>query len=340
MKRLLTILLLAPVCGLAQSSPDPFMGDWQGQVALNGAAQEVAVYLIPRGEGRYEAKIVRAFNERCPVLHHLQGRLADGRLFLLDAIPLDPAHVLRVTEDGVVVNAALWRGDLAQKAALGTVEGRLRGTFALKHIRRHSPTLGKEPPAGARVLMGKTGGLEAWQRVGKPNEAPQWKALGNGVFEVHGGDIVTKEKFRDCQLHVEFRLPYMPHATGQGRANSGVYLQGRYEVQVLDSYGLSGEDNECGGIYHVAKPRVNMCFPPLQWQTYDITFRAPRFENGRKVANARITVVHNGVVIQDDTELPGPTGGAIDQNEAAPGGLKLQDHGNPVQYRNLWLLPR
>lgn len=166
-------------------------------------------------------------------------------------------------------------------------------------------------------------------------------SLVDGAMEVKGGtgNIVTKDRFRDFKLHIEFRTPFMPAARGQGRGNSGVYLQGRYEIQVLDSYGLEGRDNECGGIYQVGAPMVNMALPPLQWQTYDITFRAPRFDaSGNKTENAVVTVIHNGVTIHDRRKLPGPTGGAMDGNESEPGGIYLQDHGNPVQFRNIWLV--
>ena len=105
------------------------------------------------------------------------------------------------------------------------------------------------------------------------------------------------------RLHVEFRVPYMPEAQGQGRGNSGVYLQGRYEVQVLDSYGLKSRDNDCGGIYKVATPRVNACKAPTVWQTYDIDFHAPVFEDGKKVEPARITVRQNGVEIHEDVAI-------------------------------------
>jgi hypothetical protein len=131
----------------------------------------------------------------------------------------------------------------------------------------------------------------------------------------------------------------MPEKRGQGRGNSGVYLQGRYEVQILDSYALEGRDNECGGIYKVGPPLVNMCAPPTQWQTYDITFRAPRFDaNGKKIELSTLTVVHNGVTIQNEVKAKGPTTAAPDLTEKGPGGIYLQDHGNPVEYRNIWLV--
>jgi hypothetical protein len=164
----------------------------------------------------------------------------------------------------------------------------------------------------------------------------KWKLLNDGAMEVKkgNGSIVTKKKFNDIKLHVEFRTPFMPDARGQGRGNSGVYLQERYEVQVLDSYALEGKDNECGGIYKIGEPSVNMCAPPTQWQTYDITFYGPSADR----ENAQVTVVHNGVTIHDELKLPSPTGGALDSDVNKPGGIYLQDHGNPVQYRNIWLV--
>jgi hypothetical protein len=132
----------------------------------------------------------------------------------------------------------------------------------------------------------------------------------------------------------------MPKARGQGRANSGVYCQGRYEVQVLDSFGLEGKDNECGGIYTLHAPKVNMCYPPPQWQTYDIDFTAPRFADGKKTENARITVKHNGVLIQDNVDVKHDTAGNVVPEGPGPGPLHLQNHGNPVFYRNIWLVEK
>jgi len=173
-----------------------------------------------------------------------------------------------------------------------------------------------------------------------PDEGVRWKLVDGAMEVVPGaGSIVTKRKFRDFELHLEFRTSFMPESRGQGRSNSGVYLQGRYEVQILDSYGLEGLDNECGGIYKVGAPLVNMCSPPMQWQSYDITFRAPRFDtSGHKVRDARVTVVHNGVKVQENIAVPGPTGSAPDSNVTEPGFIYLQDHGNRVQYRNIWLI--
>lgn len=188
-------------------------------------------------------------------------------------------------------------------------------------------------PADAVVLFdGKS--LAEWTLLdGKPAD---WR-LENDYMEVRGGSIRTKREFTDCQLHVEFWLPSMPNATGQGKANSGVYLQGRYEVQVLDSYGLKSGGGDCGAIYGVSAPLVNACRPPEQWQTYDIFFHAPRFEGDKQISKARMSVLQNGIWIQDDVEIPGETTASAGGDTWKPGPIMLQDHGNPVRYRNVWM---
>ncbi len=191
-------------------------------------------------------------------------------------------------------------------------------------VTRQSPTLGLRAPCNATVLFDGT-------------NTDQWK---DGKLD---GDLLkegteTKEAFGDFQLHLEFMLPYMPNARGQGRANSGVYIQSRYEVQVLDSFGLEGAINECGSLYTQRRPDLNMCLPPLAWQTYDITFFGPRFDSeGKKAQNARITVLHNGVPVQNNVDVIAKTGGGAQEG---PSHLvtKLQNHGNPVRYRNVWLV--
>jgi hypothetical protein len=194
------------------------------------------------------------------------------------------------------------------------------------------------PPKGAIVLFdGKS--LDGWvKRDGKTK--PTAKLLEGGILQVQGGDIITREKFAgNFKLHVEFRVPYKPQAKGQARGNSGVYLQGRYEVQILDSYGLESQNNDCGAIYEVAAPRVNACKAPTIWQSYDIEFHSPKCANDKKIAPARITVYQNGIKIHDNVAIPvDHTRAGMETDPCTPGPILLQDHGNPVQFRNLWLL--
>lgn len=198
----------------------------------------------------------------------------------------------------------------------------------LKKVERKSPTLGAAPPADAAVLFN---GSSADQfENGKIVEG---KLLG-------ATNCVSKMKLGDHRLHIEFRTPFMPKASGQARGNSGVYIQGRYECQVLDSFGLDGKNNECGGIYSQKEPAVNMCFPPLSWQTYDIDFTAAKYDNaGKKTANARVSVKHNGVPIYDNIEIASETPG-FHKEGPEPDSLFLQDHGNPVAFRNIWVVQK
>ena len=195
------------------------------------------------------------------------------------------------------------------------------------------------PPKDALVLFdGK--GLDAWTKLdGKT--AAHWKLVDGGAVEVvKGGNIITKEKFDGSfKLHVEFRVPYMPEAKGQARGNSGVYVQGRYEVQVLDSYALDSKDNDCGAIYEVAAPKVNACKAPTVWQSYDIEFTSPKYKDGKRVEPAVITVYHNGVLIHDKVKIDKDnTRAGLGGDPSMPGPIMLQDHGNPVQFRNIWIV--
>lgn len=169
-----------------------------------------------------------------------------------------------------------------------------------------------------------------------------WKIV-DGAMVVSGGDIVTKQDFGDCQLHIEFRTPDMPNATGQGKGNSGIGLMGRYEIQVLDSYGIEiPGKGDCGSVYGQAAPLVNACRQPKVWQTYDIILRTPRFDaSNTMVAKPRVTVIQNGVVVQNNVEIEGMTGiqWQKDREPAAKGPIVLQDHGNAVEYRNIWIVP-
>ncbi|MSU21439.1 MAG: DUF1080 domain-containing protein [Pedosphaera sp.] len=199
------------------------------------------------------------------------------------------------------------------------------GPYTMEKTERKSPTLGAKAPAGAVVLLdGKN--ADAW--TGGHLDERNFLAAG----------CKSKQSFMDFTAHFEFLLPFKPLGRGQDRGNSGVYLQDRYELQVLDSFGLKGENNECGGIYTQAKPAVNMCFPPLTWQTYDIDFIAAKYDaSGQKTKNALVTIKHNGVTIHDRFELKGPTPGNDRKEDPTGGPLQLQGHGNPVFYRNIWV---
>ncbi len=201
--------------------------------------------------------------------------------------------------------------------------------LTLKKVSRKSPTLGAKPPENATVLFDGTN-TNHWQG-GRLDEK-------TNLLNTDGRDIRTKEKFNDYTMHLEFMLPYRPEARGQGRGNSGFYQVDHYEVQILDSFGLEGKNNECGGVYSKAAPLLNMCLPPLTWQTYDVEFTNARSQDGRKTANAQVTVKLNGVVIHDELEIDSRTGGSRNEPEGTPGAIKLQGHGNPLQFRNVWIL--
>jgi Domain of Unknown Function (DUF1080) len=224
--------------------------------------------------------------------------------------------------------------------ALVSVAGLVIAPATASEIKKESES--KAPPKDAVVLFdGKD--LSGWvTRDGKP--AP-WK-LKDGSMEVKGGDIMTKKKLGpDFKLHVEFWLPLMADAKGQGRANSGVFLQGRYEIQVLDSYMNDTYDNgSVGALYGIIAPdkaaQQKAIRPPEEWQTYDITFHAPRVDSQGKVTEKGvITVVLNGVAIINHGKFDHVTGGALDEKIGNPGPILLQDHGCKVRYRNIWYKP-
>ena len=226
----------------------------------------------------------------------------------------------------VVFNNNGWKGDIANGEIHGV--GDDGKPWTLKKTERKSPTLGAKPPAGAVVLFDGTN-ADAW-KGGK---------LDKGNNLVCG--TVSKQEFGDATLHVEFRTPFMPAARGQGRGNSGVYVQDRYECQVLDSFGLKGENNETGGIYTKSKPKLNACFPPLSWQSYDIEFEAAKWDaDGKKTKNAVMTVRLNGILVQDKVEVNGATTAAGRKDGPGPGPIQLQNHGTPVVYRNIWIVEK
>lgn len=193
----------------------------------------------------------------------------------------------------------------------------------------HSP-----PPSDAVVLYDGSG-FDAWDKA--------WKQVEGGAMEVGGGDIATKRPFGDCQLHLEWRSPVMAGKSSQSKGNSGVFLMDRYEIQVLDSYqNRTYADGQAAAMYGLKPPDVNACRPPGEWQSYDISFRAPRFAaDGSVESPARVTVLHNGVLVHHDEPFLGPTAhrSLPKYSPHGPAPVRLQDHGDPVQFRNVWIRP-
>lgn len=289
-----------------------YQGEYTGLIPGDGDRQTLGVQVIALGGGRFEAVGYfgglpgDGWNRETPL--RAQGELQNG-----------------VVEFRTAEGSARLRNS---EIAVCEPDGNQVGL--LKKIVRKSPTLGQQPPAGAVVLFdGTPRSLEHWQGG---------RMTDDGLL-MEGA--TSQQRFGDHQVHFEFRLAYQPADRGQGRSNSGIYLQGRYEVQILDSFGLAGKDNECGGIYSVKAPDVNMCFPPLSWQTFDIQFRAPSYdEQGQRTANPKMTVRHNGVVIHDAVELPGERSTTAAPLPPGPesGPLFLQNHGCPLRYRNIWVV--
>lgn len=285
-------------------------GEYSGRIQAGDLDEVWGAQVIALGDGKFElvgfkGGLPGAGWERGGEVRKHEGKLVDGKAVVFEG---DTAQIR--AEDGQL--AILVDGNAIAK---------------LDKVERTSPTLGMAPPTGAIVLFdGKS--LDAWEN-GQLIDG-QWLGASNAA---------TKQKFGDHTLHVEFRTPLMAASRGQARGNSGVYLQGRYELQVLDSFGLEGKNNECGGIYSISEPNVNMCLPPLTWQTYDIDFKAARYEGDKKVENARVTIKHNGVVIHDNLELPHGTPG---YKPEGPGkeSLFLQNHNDPVVFRNIWVVEK
>ena len=299
-----------PALDSKQADADfPFQGEYLGTLEVDGSSLKIGVQVVAQGGGRFRAV---GYPEGLPGdgwngqdKHEADGELKDG------------AVVFKAGE----ASAELRNGVMTVRDPNDKLLGELKKTV------RQSPTLGQKPPAGAVVLFD---GTTADNFIGG-------KLDGNLLVQ----GVTSKQKFQDFSLHLEFLLSYMPAERGQGRANSGCYAQGRYEIQILDSFGLSGEHNECGGIYSVKKPDVNMCFPPVSWQTYDIVFTAAKYDDtGKKTADARTTVKHNGVVIHNDVAIPKATTAAPVAEGKDPGPLYLQDHGNPVRFRNIWIVQK
>lgn len=315
----------------ADESIPAFMGDWQGGWVDAPAKDDNAKnnpHLVARviglGSDRYEIQIMEEFDKRADYKIKTESFWKNGKLTF--------------DQNG-------FKGEMTASTFKGTKSsGDLVTPFELKRIHRTSPTAGLEPPPNAIVLFdGKN--MDAWQH--DKGEKVTW-TIKEGVVEIlpkkeeEIGSITTRRIFGDVKVHLEFKLPYEPEGRGQNRANSGFFVPGGYEVQILDSYGLGGMWNECGALYKQSPPQVNMCWAPGTWQTYDIEFRRLRMDaEGNKVDDAVITVWHNGKLIHNQLTLQGTTShiqkGRLIPETGKQESLQLQDHNHRIQFRNIWV---
>ncbi|MCB1061676.1 MAG: DUF1080 domain-containing protein [Verrucomicrobiae bacterium] len=327
-RHLITLALFAaiipPLCWAADNLPadidpakatkDPdfsIQGEYSGMIGDDKAAAQI----IALGNGEFEAVVCKG---------GLPGDGWDGEK------PRDRLKAKKAEDGSVTFSHEEWTGVLKDGKITVTNSQYPDLSATLPRVERESPTLGAKAPEGATVLFDGTA-----ETAEKHWEKPTL----DGDLLCEGA--LSKDQFSDFTMHIEFLLPWKPTARGQGRGNSGLYVTGRYEVQMLDSFGLAGVDNECGGIYKVAEPKQNLCYPPLRWQTYDVDFTAAKFDaEGKKTANAKITVKLNGFAIHENLEIPGLTGGARLKDEVGPGPIFLQNHGNPVRYRNIWVVTK
>jgi len=325
------LILWCSLAGLLSSSElpaesddalDTWMGEYVGLFSAPGSqVARAEAKVIAEGDGRYRARLTLL--DENPRTVSLTGKLAERAVSLTGA---DDNPAWRGTITGGLLTATSAHDE-------GKGEGK---TFRLVRIERESPTAGLRPPQYAVVLLsyepGQPPALDHWTNK-------NWKALADGSVQVTGGHNRTLQPHGSGLFHIEFKIPYEPAGRGQGRGNSGVYFASRYEIQVLDSFGLEPGPGDCGAIYGVAVARANACLPPLKWQTYDVIYHAPHKGAGGELEPATMTVFHNGVRIHENQPVPAPTRAAPEGSNAVQGPLFLQDHGHPVGFRNIWYLP-
>jgi hypothetical protein len=326
MKRVLFILavfLAASLHVIAVDPPaDPVMGVYEGfWKAADGTRGRISAQIRTVSGGNHEG-FVAFYKER----------VLEGVLKLKTGSTKFDGEQAKSATGGMLGAAISGSAQIENGKLTGSFKGDLgEGTFEGTIAHPKSRTLGARPPKRAKVLFDGKPTPDAWTDF-------HWNVTPQGTMIVQNGDIHAKDQFANYQLHVEFRTPFMPDAQGQARGNSGVYLQSKYEVQVLDSFGLFPlQNNDCSAIYSLKAPAINECLPPGEWQTYDITYVQG---DAKRKTRPMITVMFNGVKVIEKFELPesvlekGTTAA-----DASGGFLKLQDHGNPVEYRNIWVEP-
>ena len=297
-----------------------FQGEYTGDaVQPDGTRSRLGMQVRALGDGRFRTMIFPG---------GLPGDGWDGKTIIQKAPSTDattPCDAL--LEGDKVVVQQVYKAVVDGRTATGQTDAGV--PFRLNRIDRRSPTLGAKPPAGAIVLFDGTN-TDEWEKGAVLT--PQ-KLLGPGA--------TTRRKFRDFTFHVDFMISYVPATQSiYQRPNSGVYLQRRYEIQILDSFGVCMGQHDCGVLYAQVTPKINMCYPPLAWQTYDIDFTAARYDAaGKKTEPGRCTVKFNGVVILDNVAIAKSTPGGIAEGPE-PAGIYLQHHGLPAFFKNVWIVEK
>ncbi len=303
---------------MAAQKTDTIMGEYQGLfTSAEGDVCHAEADVVALGKGEYKAVL---------------------------AASTEPALNIELVRDTEVAGVSLfspseageWNGKIENGVLVAESNSGKAEAFKLLRVERHSPTEGLKPLPGAVVLLpfekGKKTSLDEWTNK-------KWEALPDGSVRLTRGHNRTVREHGSGLFHIEFKTPYEPAGRGQGRGNSGVYFESRYEIQILDSFGLVPGMGDCGSIYSIAITKENACFPPLSWQTYDVIFVAPHENAEGKLEPALMTVFHNGVKIHENQPVPHTTTAAPEKKNAVQGPLFLQDHGHAVCYRNIWYLP-
>ena len=286
-----------------------FQGEFSGQLTVRSVKTPVGLQVVATGNQNYTATQYSG---------GLPGNGWDGET---------PDKMIGKRTDNLLVLSGTDFAFLAKKDQIVVVNCKGRKSGRLRRVVRKSPTMGAKPVSGSIVLFDGT----------DTDQFSKGEMTENGLL-IQGADL--NPMFQDFDLHAEFQLSFMPRNESQQRSNSGLYLQSRYEVQVLDTFGLDPIFNGCGSLYRFRKPDLNMCLPPLSWQTYDIRFTSPRFmADGSRLRKGRVSVWHNGIKIHDNVKLDRPTGrGEPESPTLLP--IRFQNHQDEVRYRNIWIVDR